>query len=160
MTRTGLWSRLWRREAPLSIDERFASLAEWRAYYSANPWLTRREALEPVARRIEQNGFIEPFTQRRVTPREIAATTGNWREELLAHYPAKFTWTQLRTFVNSGYDFLIRHTFLRADSLAEILGCSNAIRSCKLDMMLGRKESGKNMGLWVSCNVMLPIFED
>lgn len=25
------------------------------------------------------------------------------REELLAHYPAKFTWTQLKTFVNSGY---------------------------------------------------------
>lgn len=25
------------------------------------------------------------------------------REELLAHYPAKFTWHQLKTFVNSGY---------------------------------------------------------
>ena len=25
------------------------------------------------------------------------------REELLVHYPAKFTWTQLKTFVNSGY---------------------------------------------------------
>lgn len=24
------------------------------------------------------------------------------REELLVHYPAKFTWTQLKTFVNSG----------------------------------------------------------
>lgn len=24
------------------------------------------------------------------------------REELLAHYPAKFTWTQIKTFVNSG----------------------------------------------------------
>lgn len=24
------------------------------------------------------------------------------REELLAHYPAKFTWTQMKTFVNSG----------------------------------------------------------
>ena len=24
------------------------------------------------------------------------------REELLAHYPAKFTWKELKTFVNSG----------------------------------------------------------
>lgn len=24
------------------------------------------------------------------------------REELLVYYPAKFTWTQLKTFVNSG----------------------------------------------------------
>jgi hypothetical protein len=25
------------------------------------------------------------------------------KEELLVYYPAKFTWTQLKTFVNSGY---------------------------------------------------------
>ncbi len=25
------------------------------------------------------------------------------REELLVYYPAKFTWAQLKTFVNSGY---------------------------------------------------------
>lgn len=25
------------------------------------------------------------------------------REELLVHYPARFTWDQLKTFVNSGY---------------------------------------------------------
>lgn len=25
------------------------------------------------------------------------------REELLVHYPAKFTWHQLKVFVNSGY---------------------------------------------------------
>jgi len=25
------------------------------------------------------------------------------REELLVYYPAKFTWTDLKTFVNSGY---------------------------------------------------------
>lgn len=25
------------------------------------------------------------------------------REELLAHYPADFTWEQLKAFVNSGY---------------------------------------------------------
>ncbi len=25
------------------------------------------------------------------------------REELLVHYPAKFTWKQLKVFVNSGY---------------------------------------------------------
>lgn len=24
------------------------------------------------------------------------------REELLVHYPGKFTWTQLKTFINSG----------------------------------------------------------
>ncbi|KAG2127109.1 hypothetical protein DEU56DRAFT_861927 [Suillus clintonianus] len=29
------------------------------------------------------------------------------REELLAHYPAKFTWDQLKTFVNSGYLYFI-----------------------------------------------------
>jgi hypothetical protein len=26
------------------------------------------------------------------------------REELLTYYPAKFTWSQLKTFVNSGYE--------------------------------------------------------
>lgn len=29
------------------------------------------------------------------------------REELLAYYPAKFTWHQLKTFVNSGYLYFV-----------------------------------------------------
>ena len=29
------------------------------------------------------------------------------KEELLAHYPAKFTWTELKTFINSGYCYIL-----------------------------------------------------
>ncbi|GLB38225.1 putative protein of unknown function (DUF3605) [Lyophyllum shimeji] len=37
------------------------------------------------------------------SPKEVPLRTGPpTREELLVHYPAKFTWTQLKTFVNSG----------------------------------------------------------
>lgn len=36
-------------------------------------------------------------------PDSVPLSTGPpTREELLVHYPAKFTWTQLKTFVNSG----------------------------------------------------------
>lgn len=33
------------------------------------------------------------------------------REELLVHYPAKFTWNQLKTFVNSGCAQLVAILF-------------------------------------------------
>jgi hypothetical protein len=26
------------------------------------------------------------------------------REELLVHYPAQFTWNELKTFINAGYE--------------------------------------------------------
>ena len=39
-----------------------------------------------------------------LTPEPVALGTGPpTREELLVHYPAKFTWKQLKVFVNSGY---------------------------------------------------------
>ncbi|CAK5266084.1 unnamed protein product, partial [Mycena citricolor] len=36
------------------------------------------------------------------TPNVVIGTGPPTREELLLHYPAKFTWNQLKTFVNSG----------------------------------------------------------
>ena len=39
-----------------------------------------------------------------LTPATVPLGSGPpTREELLVHYPAKFTWHQLKVFVNSGY---------------------------------------------------------
>lgn len=39
-----------------------------------------------------------------LSPKDVTLRTGPpTRQELLVYYPAKFTWTQLKTFVNSGY---------------------------------------------------------
>jgi hypothetical protein len=39
-----------------------------------------------------------------IDPKEVSLGTGPpTREELLAHYPAQFTWTELKTFMNAGY---------------------------------------------------------
>ena len=36
-------------------------------------------------------------------PEDVPLRTGPpTKEELIVHYPAKFTWSQLKTFVNSG----------------------------------------------------------
>jgi hypothetical protein len=41
-----------------------------------------------------------------VDPAEVPLRTGPpTREELLVHYPARFTWNELKTFINSGYGF-------------------------------------------------------
>ena len=47
------------------------------------------------------------------------------REELLVHYPAKFTWHQLKVFVNSGYVHIedISMDSIERKPLAETLGC-------------------------------------
>ena len=38
-----------------------------------------------------------------LNPNDVPLRTGPpTKEELLVHYPAKFTWSQLKTFVNSG----------------------------------------------------------
>ncbi|KAG5634461.1 hypothetical protein H0H81_001870 [Sphagnurus paluster] len=43
------------------------------------------------------------FTPNTVTVKDIPLRIGPpTREELLVYYPAKFTWIQLKTFVNSG----------------------------------------------------------
>ena len=37
-------------------------------------------------------------------PKSVPLRTGPpTREELLVYYPAKFTWNEIKTFVNSGY---------------------------------------------------------
>ena len=38
------------------------------------------------------------------------------KEELLAHYPAKFTWTELKTFINSGYCYILLRSPSRTNS--------------------------------------------
>lgn len=38
-----------------------------------------------------------------LAPKDVPLRTGPpTKEELLVYYPSKFTWTQLKTFVNSG----------------------------------------------------------
>ncbi|KAI0338872.1 hypothetical protein BDW22DRAFT_1337144 [Trametopsis cervina] len=51
---------------------------------------------------IESASQIPPETQTAL-PANVPLRTGPpMREELLAHYPARFTWTHMKTFVNSG----------------------------------------------------------
>lgn len=51
---------------------------------------------------IESASQIPPETQTAL-PADVPLRTGPpTREELLAHYPARFTWTHMKTFVNSG----------------------------------------------------------
>ena len=39
-----------------------------------------------------------------LTPSDVPLGAGRpTREELLVHYPAKFTWHELKTFINAGY---------------------------------------------------------
>lgn len=39
-----------------------------------------------------------------LTPSNVPLGTGPpTKEELLVHYPAKFTWHELKTFINAGY---------------------------------------------------------
>lgn len=48
---------------------------------------------------IDNKDFASPA----LTPETVPLRSGPpTREELLVHYPAKFTWAQLKTFVNSG----------------------------------------------------------
>lgn len=44
-----------------------------------------------------------PSEKAQLTPEDVPLREGPpTREELLVHYPAKFTWTQMKAFVNSG----------------------------------------------------------
>jgi len=39
-----------------------------------------------------------------IDPKQVPLGTGPpTRDELLTHYPAQFTWTELKTFINAGY---------------------------------------------------------
>jgi hypothetical protein len=44
------------------------------------------------------------------------------KEELLVYYPAKFTWEQLKTFVNSGYVWVSHHLMMSQVSIVRDLG--------------------------------------
>lgn len=73
------------------------------------------------------------------------------REELLRYYPAKFSWTQLKTFVNSG---LVRPYWTPVDiwpqkTRTETLVYLNEIESCRKDTTNGQKELNLNMVLSV-----------
>lgn len=45
-----------------------------------------------------------PTVTQALTPENVPLRAGPpTREELLVHYPARFTWNQLKTFINAGY---------------------------------------------------------
>jgi hypothetical protein len=68
------------------------------------------------------------------------------KEELLVYYPAKFTWKQLKTFVNSGYFCMLYVLVAIVESLSPgILGCSNVTRNFSNDMIVGLKGSRPSM---------------
>ena len=68
------------------------------------------------------------------------------KEELLVYYPAKFTWKQLKTFVNSGYFCMLYVSVAIVEPLSPgILGCSNVTRNSSNDMIVGLKGSRPSM---------------
>lgn len=68
------------------------------------------------------------------------------KEELLVYYPAKFTWKQLKAFVNSGYFCMlyVSVAIVESPSLGT-LGCSNVTRNSSNDMIVGLKGSRQSM---------------
>ena len=48
------------------------------------------------------------------------------RDELLVHYPARFTWSQLKTFVNSGYDITLQWHIMVTETAAQGPGTTEA----------------------------------
>ena len=87
------------------------------------------------------------------TPETVSVGTGPpTREELLVHYPAKFTWKQLKVFVNSGYvpqASTLVILLWTSRCVTVIWDCSSETGSCKPGTMSGRKGSEKSMGLSV-----------
>jgi hypothetical protein len=68
------------------------------------------------------------------------------KEELLVYYPAKFTWKQLKTFVNSGYFCMLYVSVAIVESSSPgILGYSNVTRNSRNDMIVGLKGSRPSM---------------
>jgi hypothetical protein len=68
------------------------------------------------------------------------------KEELLVYYPPKFTWKQLKTFVNSGYFYMLYVSMAIVESLPPgTLGCSNVTRNFRNDMIVGLKGSKPSM---------------
>ncbi|KAI0795254.1 hypothetical protein BC629DRAFT_313711 [Irpex lacteus] len=50
-----------------------------------------------------ESAIVSQEQEKNPLPKDVPLREGPpTREELLAHYPAKFTWTQIKTFVNSG----------------------------------------------------------
>ena len=66
----------------LEIDETFTSMDEWLAYAASNPEVYQASAAERIGHRILAQGFAEPHSGREIQPLDIAAPSGNWREEL------------------------------------------------------------------------------
>jgi hypothetical protein len=70
------------------------------------------------------------------------------KAELIAHYPAKFSWTQLRAFINAGdlallkRDKALQKRFVH-DEMPSVFDAKAA--DCA-DMIHGQSESRRNMG--------------
>ena len=97
-----------------------------------------------------------------LTPEIVPLGTGPpTREELLVHYPAKFTWKQLKVFVNSGYvpqAMTIVGSLWTGRGITAISDCSSGTGSCKSGTMSGRKGSGKSMDLLVRIALNMVIW--
>ncbi|KIM89469.1 hypothetical protein PILCRDRAFT_813408 [Piloderma croceum F 1598] len=78
-------------------------------------------------------------------PKEIPLGTGPpTREELLAHYPAQFTWTELKTFMNAGdLGLLKRHKALQARYNIWIKGIKQEYGSVADYMLIHRLRWGQ-----------------
>jgi SAM-dependent methyltransferase len=67
----------------LEIDERFSTLGEWLCFAAKNPAVYNSAEAATIARRILEEGFIEPHTGHPVAGSAIDVPSGNWREELI-----------------------------------------------------------------------------
>ncbi|KAG6850337.1 hypothetical protein H0H93_014610 [Arthromyces matolae] len=86
-----------------------------------------------------------------LNPKDVPLRKGPpTRDELVAHYPANFTWTQLKTFVNSGYlHALVIPTVLTHAALLVTSGSSKETGNFKYAISTGHQESRLNTGLLV-----------
>lgn len=105
----------------------------------------------PMTLSTSQNFEVNPTTQN--VPLRSGPPT---KEELQVHYPAKFSWTQLKTFVNSGLVFVVNILLLLSFLTENVvtLGFLNVIKSFRPDIMYGLRVLSKSMAQWVGIQLL------
>jgi len=91
-------------------EKRASELPVWRlilSYLISSTVLPRRCDKVPCQQRRSMTASYAPDADG-PSPHTVLLGEGTpTKEELLVYYPAKFTWRQLKTFVNSGYVYML-----------------------------------------------------
>ncbi len=68
---------------PAELRLAFTSHEQWLHWATLNPWFFQETPVEAMARQLRLNGFVCPIHNRIVSPGELKATEGNYREGFL-----------------------------------------------------------------------------